>query len=45
MVEELRLGAIVPQSCTEIRIPIQMPNQFPDDQDRYILEYEMRHSY
>ena len=45
VVEELRLGRIMPQSCTEIRIPIKMPHWFPEDQDRFILEYEMRYSY
>ena len=34
VVEELKLGAIMPSSCTEIRIPIQMPKCFSEDQDR-----------
>ena len=31
VVEELELGAIAPKSCTEIRIPIQMPKWVPDN--------------
>ena len=40
------MGPVAPKSCTEIRISIKMPTvKFPDDKDRYVLEYEMRHSY
>ena len=45
VIEEIKLGAVEPKSCTEILIPIKMPLWFPDNQDRYILEYQMRYNF
>ena len=43
--EEIQIGAVAPKNCSEVKIPIKMPDKFPYNQDRYILEYELRHSY
>ena len=45
VIEEIHIGPLAPKSCTEVKITIKMPFQFPDNQDRYVLEYELRHSY
>ena len=43
--EEVYLGNLAPQCKTDIKIPIKMPPFFPENQDRYVIEYEIRHSY
>lgn len=45
VVEELAVGAVAPQNCTQIVIPIQMPFDFPENRDRFVFEYELRHSF
>ena len=45
VIEEVKIGALAPQCSVDVRIPIVMPNRFPADRDRYVIEYELRYSF
>jgi len=45
VIEEIYIGNLAPGSSTEVKIPIQMPARFPCNEDRFVLQFEVRHSY
>lgn len=45
VIEEVKIGALAPQGTIDVLIPIVMPNRFPADRDRFVIEYELRYSF
>ena len=45
VIEEIFKGSVAPMNCASVQIPMKMPAVCEPNLDRYLIEYELRHTF